>query len=149
MKKIFSIFLIIMLSLMPIFSGVNKNNAIVLSIDIDNSQNFQTWTDLDLSAYTSNKLGKCLLECEVIAYESDPTECVHLYFRPKGQINVQPIETYTRYASDSGDPEGTRDYLSQVEVWTDDDGFIQWYSDYNQPPNKTVTLQIKIMININ
>lgn len=120
--------------------GVNKNNAIVLTTDLDADTNYQTWTDLDLSSYTSNKLGKCLLYCEILSGdETVPSESVNLKFRPKGE-NVRPQTVVFRYGEEIGD----------VECWTDDDGVLQWYSNYGWPSSiKTVTIQIKIMININ
>jgi hypothetical protein len=137
--------------------GINKNNAIVFSGDVNRSNSFlttQTWNELDLSAYTSNKLGKCLLYFEVVGINDDGTEIVSCDLRPKGATNIQPISVSTRYCSDNQNPETTRDKIGVVECWTDDDGFIEWRSNYEQwfespDPNKTVTLQIKIMLNIN
>ena len=119
--------------------GVNKNNAILGTQELDVDSNYQTWQDLDLSAYTSNKLGKVYLHCEVIGGDGDLSEGVNLQFRTKGETLVQPVYATCIY--------GTR--IAALEIWTDDDGFIQWYSDYGWPENKTVILQIKIMININ
>lgn len=120
--------------------GVNKNNAIVLAVDLDVETNYQTWQDLDLSAYTSNKLGKCLLYCEILSGdEAEPSESVLLKFRPKGE-NIKPQQVSFRYGEEIG----------VVECWTDDDGVLQWYSDYGWPAaTKTVQIQVKIMININ
>ena len=122
-----------------VIMGVNKNNAVVLTTDLDVSTNYQTWQDLDLSAYTSNKLGKCLLYCDILSGdEAIPSETVVLYFKPKGE-NVK----YQQVAFHYGEATGS------VECWTDDDGILEWYSNYGWPTNKTVTIQIKIMININ
>ena len=137
--------------------GINKNNAIVFSGNLNRSNSFlltQTWNELDLSSYTSNKLGKCLLYFEVIGINDDGTEFVTCRLRPKGATNVPPVNVSTRYCSDNQNPETTRQLIGVVECWTDDDGKIEWTSDYEQwfeypNPNKTVTLQIKIMLNIN
>jgi len=120
--------------------GINKNNAIIGTFELDADTNYQTWQDLDLSAYTSNKLGKCLLYCEILSGdEAEPSEIVNLKFRPKGE-NVKPQQVGFSYGEEIG----------VVECWTDDDGVLQWYSDYGWPAAiKTVTIQIKIMININ
>jgi len=141
MKKLISLIMILFLLALPLFSGVNKNNAIVLTVDLDADTNYQTWQDLDLSAYTSNKLGKCLLHCEVLSGdEVSPSEWVNLKFRPKGETLTTTQDTSCFYQTRIG----------AVECWTDDNGFIQWYSDYGWPAaTKTVVLQIKIMININ
>ena len=138
MKKSLLILCILIIFLFP--AGVNKNNAILGTWELDIDSNYQIWQDLDLSAYTSNKLGKCLLYCEVLSGdEGSPSEYIFLKFRPKGETLVDEEFTSCFY--------GTK--IGKVEVWTDDDGFVQWYSDYGWPENKTVVLQIKIMININ
>lgn len=120
--------------------GINKNNAVVLTTELDADTNYHIWQDLDLSAYTSNKLGKCLLYCAILSGdELTPSETAYLKFKPKGE-NVKPQEISFRYGEEYG----------SVEVWTDDNGFIEWYSDYGWPSAiKTITIQIKIMININ
>ena len=121
--------------------GVNKNNAIILTTNLDADTNYQTWQDLDLSAYTGNKLGKVYLHCEITGGdEASPSEYVNLKFRPKGETLIETQDTSCFYNTKIG----------TVELWTDDDGIIQWYSDYGWPAaTKTVILQIKIMININ
>lgn len=135
--------------------GINKNNAIVFSGEMNINNAFQTtgvWNELDLHSYTSNKLGKCLLYFEVIAINDDGTEPVECVLRPKGATNIQPIGVSTRYCSNNQSPETTREKIGVVECWTDDDGKIEWYSTYGgttTPINKTITLQIKLMININ
>lgn len=137
--------------------GINKNNAIVFEGDLNRSNSFlitQTWNEIDLSGYTSNKLGKCLLYFEVIGINDDGTEWVYCSVRPKGAVNIQPQNVATRYCSDNQNPETTRQPIGVVECWTDDTGKIEWCSNYEQwfeypNPNKTVTLQIKIMSNIN
>jgi hypothetical protein len=139
MKKVLAILFILIL-LTPMFPGVNKNNAVLGTWQLDFDSNYQTWQDIDLSSYTSNKLGKVLLHCEILSGdEATPSEWVSLKFRSKGETLVETVGTMCFY--------GTR--IGAVEVWTDDDGVIQWYSDYGWPENKTVVLQIKIMININ
>lgn len=138
MKKIHLFFLLIIFSFI-FFNGVNKNNAIVWTGELDIDSNYQTWQDLDLSAYTSSKLGKCLLYCEILSGdEGVPSEMVRLYFKPKG-ANVTPEITEFMYGGEIG----------VIECWTDDYGILQWYSNYGWPENKTVIVQIKIMININ
>lgn len=120
--------------------GLSKKNAIVSPVpygfELDADTNYQTWQDLDLSSYTSNKVGKCLIYCEIInGDEATPSETVYLKFKRKGD-NVEPEEISFRYGQE----------LGVVEVYTDDDGVLQWYSDYGWPAaTKTVFVQMTLM----
>ena len=116
--------------------SLSKKNAIVLTTDLDDGSNYQTWQDLDLSGYTSNKVGKCLFYCEILSGdEATPSETVTLKFKRKGD-NVNPEVVSFRYGQE----------LGVAEVYTDDDGVIEWYSDYGWPAaTKTVTIQVTLM----
>ena len=136
MKRFLAICSILFMLLTPLFGGLSKKNAIVLTADLDVETNYQTWQDLDLSGYTSNKVGECLLYCTILSGdEVTPSESVLLKFKRKGD-NVKPEEVYFRYGQE----------LGVVKVITDDDGVIEWYSDYGWPAaTKTVTIQITLM----
>ena len=158
MKRFIAICSILFMLLTPLFSGVSENGAPLLGagLEINVSNCFQTtetWNELDLSAYTSNKRGKVFLIVEVLSINDDGTEVVTCNFRTKGQPLWQHVSVSTRYCADNGDPEGTRQNKGLIEVWTDTDGFIEWCHEYSQPYegyyNKTVTLQITILLNIN
>lgn len=116
--------------------GLSKKNAIVLSVALDVDTNYQTWQDLDLSGYTSNKVGKCLMYCEILSGdELTPSETVTLKFKRKGD-NVEPEIVSFRYGQE----------LGVVEVYTNDDGVVQWYSDYGWPAaTKTVNIQVTLI----
>jgi hypothetical protein len=158
MKKILLILCILFMLLTPLFSGVSENGAPLLGagLEINVSNCFQTtgtWYELDLSAYTSNKRGKVFLVVEVLSMVDDGTEWVTCKFRTKGQPLWEPLSVMTRYCEDNQNPETTREKKGLIEVWTDTDGCIEWCHEYNQPYigyyNKTVTLQITIMFNVN
>lgn len=116
--------------------SLSKKNAIVLEVSLDVETNYQTWTDLDLSGYTSNKVGKCLLYCEILSGdEPSPSEYVNMKFKRKGD-NVVPETVSFFYGQE----------LGVVEVYTDDDGVLQWYSDYGWPAaTKTVNIRVTLM----
>jgi hypothetical protein len=125
-----------------------KHNAIVFTGEMNISNAFSTtgiWNEIDLGGYCSNKLSKVLLYFEIIGGYDDLTEYLRAKIRPKNAINIQAQEVTTRY----GDPIGV------IECWTDDDGMIEWYSEYEQSylpeqgHNNTIILQIKIIASLN
>ena len=150
MKKIISIMLLIALLVITLTSAV-KFDTPVFQGDMNVSNCYATtgvWNTLDMSGYVGSKPVKVLLYFEVIAINDDGTEIITCKIKPKDENNINPQSVSTRYCSDNGDPENTRDLIGVVEVWTDSYGCCQWYSEYAQPYegyyNKTITLQIKI-----
>lgn len=117
--------------------GINKHNAVVRTLEIW-STNANTWEELDLSAYTSNKVALVELYINVIAYNSDPTEWVHIQAKTNGE-NVKPEQTATVLEGQTG----------RLLVTTDEDGKIQWQHQYSWWEAKRVTIEIKIIFSAN
>lgn len=117
--------------------GINKINSVVKTVDIW-SENADTWEILDLSDYTSNKVGLVELYINVIAYNSDPSEWVQIEMKTNGE-DVKPEFTTTVYGGQTG----------RILVTTDADGNIQWRHKYTWWEEKKVTIEIKIIFTAN
>lgn len=113
--------------------ALNKRDVVVFTGEMS-STNAGVWNSLDISAYTSNKQALAYFDFVHTTFATDPTEWGTYYMRGLAD-NVTPKTCNTVIDGMKG----------RMEVLTDDDGIVEWKSDYAWPYEKRVTLQITLI----
>lgn len=112
--------------------GLNKHNAMVFEGEMS-STNAGIWKVLDLGAFTGNKQAEVILDFLHSTYATDPTEWGTYYGKGLSD-NVNPVVCTTVIGGAKG----------RMRILTDDDGIVEWKSDYGWPYSKRITLRIYI-----
>jgi hypothetical protein len=141
MKKFLIAFVICIMLLTPVFSGLNKHGYTIFEEWIyANYNNEGVWVTCDLGAYVSNKQSLIRVSIQVTNFDTDGSEYVYFKIKEYNSNYKTNIQTAVQYN------EGTK---AELLCWTDDDGIIEYKIEYPQPEYKKVLIKLILENSIN
>lgn len=143
MKKFIVGFLLWVMLITPMFSGLNKHGYDIYNDWIWAGYNNEgSWQIVDLSDFTGNKQALIRILLEVTDYADDPLDYAAVYIR-EHDASTDYKACATSYSECIAGSKG------EIECWTDDDGFIDMKLEQGAPEYKKVKIKVTLENSIN
>lgn len=140
MKKFTAIIIMLILLTTPIFSALNKHGYVIFDDWVSVGSNEGSWVRVDLGSYVSNKQSYVRISFEVTAYDTDDTEFVTCRVREYLGNYKTERSVFIRYL------DGLK---GELDVWTDDNGEIEYKLEYGWAEIKRINVKIVLENSIN